>query len=229
MWLQHEPASGPGRPRQDAAPRAPVAVPATDAPPWTAAVGSGPPAWAELDAGLRLVRASTLCHDIWRHNAPVLWLDGDRVASSSHADRLARALADARLHGRAVLSLPRPDRLPLMLRLQPASRPPAAASTADAHWWLWLRDPDLEAPDGMLLRELFGLTPTEARVACLLARGDDSAGIAAALGVRTNTVQIHIKSLLAKTETRRQAQLVALLLRSVAMQVGGGTARPVTG
>jgi len=80
-----------------------------------------------------------------------------------------------------------------------------------------LRDPELELPDLELLQALFGLTPTEALVARALAQGLDSAALARTMGVKPNTVQSHIKRVLVKSGTRRQSQLVSLILRSAIM------------
>lgn len=63
------------------------------------------------------------------------------------------------------------------------------------------------------LRQMFGLSSAESRIAELLARGDDLGRIAAAVKIEKNTVRAHLRSLFAKTNTRRQAQLVALLNR----------------
>ena len=76
------------------------------------------------------------------------------------------------------------------------------------------------------LQSLFRLTPSEARVTQRLAAGQDVPTIASALGVQRNTVQSHVKQVLLKTGTSRQAALVALVLRSAARRChwtpGGG-------
>ena len=61
------------------------------------------------------------------------------------------------------------------------------------------------------LTELHGLTPAEAQVALRLIAGDTSAEAAQALGVSINTIRFHLRNLLAKTGTRRQAELIFLL------------------
>ena len=80
---------------------------------------------------------------------------------------------------------------------------------------LFIRDP--EAPLAVArLRELFGLTRTEAAVAAALARGQSLEDIAVQRGIGLGTVRTHLKRILAKTGTHRQAQAVALLARSTA-------------
>jgi DNA-binding response OmpR family regulator/DNA-binding CsgD family transcriptional regulator len=67
------------------------------------------------------------------------------------------------------------------------------------------------APVDMLNR-LFGLTPTEARVAWAFARGDRSDDIARAFGISATTVAFHKRNLFQKTQTNRQADLISLML-----------------
>lgn len=63
------------------------------------------------------------------------------------------------------------------------------------------------------LRELFGLTTAEARLAQAMARGTSLQGFAAAMGISEGTARVQLKSVFAKTSTHRQAELVALLAR----------------
>lgn len=75
---------------------------------------------------------------------------------------------------------------------------------------------EADGPSALALRELFGLTAAEARFAVALAEGAAVEEIASRLGISMNTARTHLKAILAKTGTNRQAQLVAVLLRSVA-------------
>jgi DNA-binding CsgD family transcriptional regulator len=68
-----------------------------------------------------------------------------------------------------------------------------------------------EFPRARLAQERFGLTPSEARVACALSDGKSTAEIAAELGVKPDTVRTHLKKIYGKTGTARQAQLVCLM------------------
>lgn len=63
-----------------------------------------------------------------------------------------------------------------------------------------------------LLMDLFGLTPTEARVAGTLARSTRAADVASELGVTQTTISFHMRNLFQKTGTHRQADLIALIL-----------------
>ena len=63
------------------------------------------------------------------------------------------------------------------------------------------------------LRELFGLTPTQAVVAGRLADGCTLARISDELQISRNTARRHLAAVMAKTATRRQTELVRLLIR----------------
>jgi DNA-binding CsgD family transcriptional regulator len=63
------------------------------------------------------------------------------------------------------------------------------------------------------LEERFHLTRAEGRVVRRLVAGRSLQDIAKELGVGTETVRTHTKRAMAKTETHRQAELVALVLR----------------
>lgn len=67
------------------------------------------------------------------------------------------------------------------------------------------------------IAQLFGLTPTEAFLATLLANGFTLAEAAAKLGVTENTIRGYAKKIFAKTGVSRQADLVRLILKSVAL------------
>lgn len=63
------------------------------------------------------------------------------------------------------------------------------------------------------LRQLFRLSPAEAAIAMSLATGADLHEIAEERNVKLNTLRSQIASIMAKTNTRRQAELVALVAR----------------
>lgn len=77
---------------------------------------------------------------------------------------------------------------------------------------LLICDPDKErALPEHVLRQLFSLTPAESRLALLLLTGITLSGAADRLHVSRETVRSQIKSILQKTHTRRQGELVKLL------------------
>jgi DNA-binding CsgD family transcriptional regulator len=77
--------------------------------------------------------------------------------------------------------------------------------------------PDLTAlPSREVLNQLFGFSASETRVAERLTMGDSPEQAAAFLEVKISTVRWHLASMYRKTGTKRQAELVRLLL-SLAM------------
>ena len=65
------------------------------------------------------------------------------------------------------------------------------------------------------LRELFGFTSCEARLANLLMKGKSVDDCCNHLEIRPSTVRMHLANLFAKTGVQRQGQLVSLLWKSV--------------
>ncbi len=74
--------------------------------------------------------------------------------------------------------------------------------------------PASRAPQAETLRRAHGLTAAECALALALLRGATPAEHARRLGISIATVRTHLARLLAKTETHRQAELVARLLRT---------------
>ncbi|CDZ38973.1 DNA-binding protein with HTH domain [Neorhizobium galegae bv. officinalis] len=77
-------------------------------------------------------------------------------------------------------------------------------------------------PDMRVLCGLFDLTPAEARVARGIAMAQTPEMAAAALGISLETARSHLKKIMLKTGTTRQAELVLLLSGLNAPSFGGG-------
>ncbi len=130
------------------------------------------------------------------------------VADPAPAERLRQMLAragDGPLAG-GTIELPGTDGTPLRAVAAPLQGRGFAA--------VLFIDP---APGGgeqeaQRLRETYGLTHAEARVAGRLAQGQRLSEIARDLGISINTVRGHLKQVFAKTGTHRQAELVRLVL-----------------
>lgn len=73
------------------------------------------------------------------------------------------------------------------------------------------------------LRQCFGLTDTEARVAALLAAGLDLTEIADRLHVARSTIRTHLQHVFDKTNTSRQAELAVLAARLAYTPSGANT------
>lgn len=182
-----------------------------------------------LDTGVLMVdgtgcviQASSMAERLLRENAELAVIRG-RLALRPPAlhDKLLALVRGAMETARgriaspgAALSIPRPHRLPLALEVAPMRPTVSAFGKQQPCVLVFIRDP--EAPIAVTrLRELFGLTRTEAAVAAALGRGASLENIAANMGIGLATVRSHLKRILAKTGTHRQAEAVALLARSV--------------
>ncbi len=120
----------------------------------------------------------------------------DAVALARPSGRPPLTVLVTPIRGRA-LALPLPGRAVAMLVVTDSDErlaPPPQAATR--------------------LQALFGLTPTEARVALRVAQGCSGPEAAEALGIGAGTVHAHLKSVFAKTGVRRQSGLARLVTRS---------------
>jgi DNA-binding CsgD family transcriptional regulator len=151
--------------------------------------------------------------------------DGDGVASAIEAvpllreavreviDAASRGEADAR---RCFALRPEGSDRPLdvvVLQLGP-SEDEVAAPTAAA---VFLCDPRQPfRPRSDLVRQLYGFTASEARFAFELISGRSVGEIAALMQIEMSTARSHLKSIFAKTGTKRQGELVSLLVRGAA-------------
>lgn len=74
----------------------------------------------------------------------------------------------------------------------------------------------LEGP----LDSIFGLTTAESRVALGLFEGKDASDVARELDISVTTVRTHIRRIFAKTDVRRQTELIRLLARLSGLILG---------
>ncbi|WP_443971443.1 helix-turn-helix transcriptional regulator [Sphingobium sp. CR28] len=175
-----------------------------------------------VDGAGRVIQASSMAEHLLRDNAELAVVRG-RLALRSPAlhDKLLALVRGAMATARgqvaksgAALAIPRPDRMPLALEIAPLRPAVSALGEQRPAVLVFIRDP--EAPIAVArLRELFGFTRTEGAVAAALGRGASLEDIAAGMGIGLATVRSHLKRILAKTGTHRQAEAAALLARSV--------------
>jgi DNA-binding CsgD family transcriptional regulator len=117
----------------------------------------------------------------------------------------------------AALLVEREDRLPFTILVTPLPATADPAGSQAPAVMVFIKDPEDGAAVHETLRELFGLTRTEAAIAAALVKGHDIAQIARSFRIGIGTARSHLKAVLTKTGTHRQAQLVALITRSVAV------------
>jgi DNA-binding CsgD family transcriptional regulator len=80
---------------------------------------------------------------------------------------------------------------------------------------LFVTDPERRGdPDETMLRQSFGFTRMEAAVALQILKGDGLKATARRLRVSPTTARTHLTAVFDKTETRRQAELVRVLLQA---------------
>jgi DNA-binding CsgD family transcriptional regulator len=127
-------------------------------------------------------------------------------------DRL-RTTADVDALDVAPIVIRREARLPIVMRVLPvdgAARSPFLG--ARAILILSGFDED-EAEQLTMLRQAFGLTPSEAKIALCVADGKSLEQAAHEIGIAHETTRSHLKSIFRKTDTHRQGELVALVAR----------------
>jgi DNA-binding CsgD family transcriptional regulator/PAS domain-containing protein len=166
-----------------------------------------------LDAAGRIVYANRSGESLLQHGDAISVSDeGLRAATPALTARLQRILADAAKgeggaitlahSGGALYAIAAPFRAEFGERDAPRGRT-----------LLMIRDP-LNDPALPMehLRDLFGLTFAEARMAALVYQGHTTAEAARLLGISKHTARVHMNALLGKTGTHRQAELMRLLM-----------------
>ncbi len=103
--------------------------------------------------------------------------------------------------------VPRMDKLPVIVRIWPFE---SSAQEVRALLTLNALGPR-PSPPAAILAKAFRLTPSEAKLACVIARGAPPEIAARELGISRETARNQLKAVFAKTDTHRQAELVALL------------------
>jgi DNA-binding CsgD family transcriptional regulator len=108
--------------------------------------------------------------------------------------------------------VPRTDKLPVIVRIWPFDRPHLPTQKVRALLTLNALGPK-PSPPAAILAKTFHLTPSEAKLARIIARGAPPATAARELKISRETARNQLKSVFAKTDTHRQSELVALLLQ----------------
>ena len=107
--------------------------------------------------------------------------------------------------------VPRTDKLPVIVRIWPSD-----GLGEDMRVLLTLNAlGPRPGPSAAIIAKTFRLTPSEAKLASIIARGAPPDIAARELKISRETARNQLKSVFAKTDTHRQSQLVALLLQVV--------------
>jgi DNA-binding CsgD family transcriptional regulator len=109
--------------------------------------------------------------------------------------------------------VPRMEKLPVIVRIWPFDGP-AHQPGQEVRALLTLNALGPKpGPPAAILAKTFHLTPSEAKLACIIARGAPPDIAARELKISRETARNQLKSVFAKTDTHRQSELVALLLQ----------------
>jgi DNA-binding CsgD family transcriptional regulator len=138
--------------------------------------------------------------------------------SASHSRRMANLVRSALAGGAGgTMSLPSLDQSRLLTIVVVGLRSHEVSvlrevQMHDAKCAIFVIDPSRRRAVGaQRLMDAYGLTKAEARVAASVSSGRTASKSALALGLSSNTVKTHLRRVFAKTETRGQGELAALL------------------
>jgi len=175
-----------------------------------------------VDGEARLIFANRAGEDVLRAGRGLfLGRDGLRAEIPSETRRLRRIIADCAeprpgqggAGGR--LRLSREHGVPLTVLIAPHHAQSSGIDVMRPRAILFMTDPEATAVMcQQWLRDDFGLTPAEAAVAVEILEADGLQAAARRLGISLATAHTHLAHVFDKTGTRRQAELVRLLLRS---------------
>jgi DNA-binding CsgD family transcriptional regulator len=133
----------------------------------------------------------------------------------------------------AMLAIQRPSgKRPLTLLVRPARGAAVEPDLTGPAALAFILDPELPVQAAEEeLRQLYGLTSTETRLANLLMEGKTLEECCAELGVRRPTVCSHLQHLFRKTGVQRQSELVSVLFKSIGLIRTGalGHSTPLVG
>lgn len=178
-----------------------------------------------LDSAGRVVHANSIAERLLKEGDGLRVAGGRLGAWPSESARQLEALIgqaigrDGASRRGGSMPLPTPSRLlPLSLTIAPLRSERMFAAAAPS---VLVCVTDLEAGVSLPERQLaalFRLTPAECRVALALFEGATPREAAAQLGVSPHTVHAQLARIFEKTGTNRQAELVRLMLRTVAQR-----------
>ncbi len=186
-----------------------------------------------VDAGGRVITQNRSASDITKR-ADGLRVDGGGFCRAEGTKEKAR-LAD--LIVKAANSVPGPGaerasamRIPRRSHKRPLSilvAPLTGKGTGQGRRGLavlYVRDPEVQqTTSAALLADVYGLTAAEAKVLQSLIQGKRLEDMARDFKVSINTLRTHLKSIFRKTDTKRQSELLSLVLSGPATQAARET------
>lgn len=185
--------------------------------------------WADasyvLDANGTLLLANLVGERVLRAGTTLRLQDGRLCASRSGPDdwmkaalaALVRAGRDQTMQAAHCVAVGSESGEPLYAVFTLLAQTHGGGSDDNPRIALILRNPRQARPqpDARQLHDLFGLTAAESRIANALLAGQTVETIARDASVRRDTVRAHVKRMLSKTGTRRQGELLTLLVKAL--------------
>jgi DNA-binding CsgD family transcriptional regulator len=181
-----------------------------------------PYAFLLVDATRRILYSNAAAREIVLSQDGLIKDNGRFAAISRQAEAgLGKAIDElyaTRGHSLRRLEIPRPSRRKayrvLLMPIHDARMTVPLGAAVPAVSIVVIDAESRLGPDPEVLRELFSLTPAEARVSGMLALGQSLAEIATETGTSAETIRTHLKRILSKTGASRQGELISLILRS---------------
>jgi DNA-binding CsgD family transcriptional regulator len=135
----------------------------------------------------------------------------------AHIKAALESTQEQSLNGTSFMLISRPSgRQPFSVMISPLLSAPTGALSSEAVVACFVSDPEAgHVPTSEALAKIYELTPAEAEVVQLLAKGLSLDEIAADRGISLNTVRSHLKHIFNKTGTSRQGELLGLVLTGV--------------
>jgi DNA-binding CsgD family transcriptional regulator/PAS domain-containing protein len=151
-------------------------------------------------------------------SAPAGILEAESLQARPQLRRLIAqaAVGDAERRAGGAMAVPRPsDKRPFAVQVAPARGEPALTMSQAPLVLVCISDPEAHSPPPIeRLREMFGLTAAESRVALALFEGSSLRDVAEAAGVSIQTVRNQLVRIFEKTGANRQAALIGLMMRA---------------
>jgi DNA-binding CsgD family transcriptional regulator len=182
-----------------------------------------------LDGAGSVRTMNAVAQDIVAANDGLTIRQGRLHAASSDDDRALRKAIASALRQRdeladpeAPLALSRPSgSQPLLVLTVPSPASGRFHVLERGSAIVFVTDPDRKiTPSQTALMQLFDLTPTQSKLASLLARGESIEDAARSLGIKPATARVHVKSIFRKTDVARQSDLIRLILNSAVVLQG---------
>lgn len=175
----------------------------------------------------RIHRMNDTARGILSHRPDILCKDGHLSFTKPNLDAELRSIlrdfagdfkANSRQSVARKIAVPREASLntaPLLVVLTAVHKPSARSFDPNSFTILLhlIESQQIAPADTKVLEKLFGWTPTEARLAGLLATGQSLEEVTAQMNISIQTGRTHLKHVFAKTGFNRQGELIAFINR----------------